>query len=441
MSPADRTKAIEKRIKEIVGRAEKENPGKRAEVSEMFIGKTYVLFIYTYLKDIRLVYVPPRSIGEFGGEDDNWMWPRHTGDFSFLRAYVAPDGSPADYSPQNVPFKPKRFLKIAPARASTRAISSSSSAIPAGPTGTTPRATWPTRRKSACPTSPTGTPGRSTSWRSWAPRTAASRSSYAARIKGLANTMKNYRGKLKGMKKVGPRRPEARGRAALQEFIDADPKREAALRRRPRRARQDLRRDAGRAGFRHGPRLPPLERQPAQLRLDRPRGLDRAAGSRTSSASRPTWTGTGPRRSSGFCSPCETFMSRQTRRSSRSSSSGPCGLKGPNRIAGLDELFRADDRGRRSTPSSPRPIRRRAWPNAEQAVADLLDMTPDGAQGRERSVPRPGRGALHPAVRGCARGRRRGEGALDPLFARLSEVEEAYFGTRTSFPTPTARCG
>jgi hypothetical protein len=65
------------------------------EISEMFTGKTYVLFRYQIIKDVRLVYVPQRDIGEFGGESDNWEWPRHTGDFSFLRAYVAPDGSPA----------------------------------------------------------------------------------------------------------------------------------------------------------------------------------------------------------------------------------------------------------------------------------------------------------------------------------------------------------
>ncbi|MBD3287614.1 S46 family peptidase, partial [candidate division KSB1 bacterium] len=110
----ERTKAIEQKIKEIEKSAEDQNPGKRANVSEMFTGKTYVLFIYTYLKDLRLVYAPPRSIGEFGGEEDNWMWPRHTGDFSFMRAYTAPDGSSAEYSPENVPFHPKQYLQVAP---------------------------------------------------------------------------------------------------------------------------------------------------------------------------------------------------------------------------------------------------------------------------------------------------------------------------------------
>ncbi len=114
MTLAERTKAIEKKIKEIITQVEAENPGKRASVSEMFIGKTYVLFIYNYLKDVRLVYAPPRSIGNFGGVTDNWMWPRHTGDFSIMRAYVAPDGSPADYSPENIPYTPKKVIKVAP---------------------------------------------------------------------------------------------------------------------------------------------------------------------------------------------------------------------------------------------------------------------------------------------------------------------------------------
>src|SRR5438105_2037051 len=64
------------------------------------------------MKDIRFVYAPPRNIGVFGGDPDNFEWTRHTGDFTFLRAYVAPDGSPADYSPNNVPYHPKRFMTL-----------------------------------------------------------------------------------------------------------------------------------------------------------------------------------------------------------------------------------------------------------------------------------------------------------------------------------------
>ena len=114
MTFLERTKAIDKRRKELEVAAEKENPGLRAEVAEMFAGKTYVLFLYTYLKDVRLVFAPPASVGNFGGEVDNWEWPRHTGDFSFMRAYTAPDGSSATYSKDNIPYKPKRFIQVAP---------------------------------------------------------------------------------------------------------------------------------------------------------------------------------------------------------------------------------------------------------------------------------------------------------------------------------------
>jgi hypothetical protein len=109
----ERSELIKKKIKEIVKKEEKDSTIK-AEVSEMFTGQSYVLFRYKIINDVRLVYVPPRNIGEFGGETDNWIWPRHTGDFSFVRAYVAPDGTPAKYSPENIPFKPKRFIKVNP---------------------------------------------------------------------------------------------------------------------------------------------------------------------------------------------------------------------------------------------------------------------------------------------------------------------------------------
>ena len=108
----ERINAISAAIKQIVSEEEKKDSTIKAEVSEMFAGQSYVLFRYKTINDIRLVYVPPRSIGEFGGESDNWVWPRHTGDFSFLRAYVAPDGSPASYSKDNVPYHPKKYLTV-----------------------------------------------------------------------------------------------------------------------------------------------------------------------------------------------------------------------------------------------------------------------------------------------------------------------------------------
>jgi hypothetical protein len=111
MEAEARAKAIELREKELVAACERD--GLRCRVAEMFGGGRYSLFRQLELRDVRLVYAPPRSIGEYGGEVDNWVWPRHTGDYSFMRAYIGPDGRPADYSSHNVPFKPDRWLSLA----------------------------------------------------------------------------------------------------------------------------------------------------------------------------------------------------------------------------------------------------------------------------------------------------------------------------------------
>jgi len=81
-------------------------------VKPLFGGNTYYVYVYQVFTDIRLVGTPPSSIGKFGGDTDNWMWPRHTGDFSIFRVYTAPDGSPAKYAKENIPLKPKHYLPI-----------------------------------------------------------------------------------------------------------------------------------------------------------------------------------------------------------------------------------------------------------------------------------------------------------------------------------------
>ena len=87
-------------------------PGRKLELKAFYGGNRYYLFIKTEYSDIRMVGAPPSSIGKFGADTDNWMWPRHTGDFSLFRIYAAPDGQPAEYSPQNVPLKVKKHLTI-----------------------------------------------------------------------------------------------------------------------------------------------------------------------------------------------------------------------------------------------------------------------------------------------------------------------------------------
>ena len=86
--------------------------GKRCDVQEMLPNESYVLFTYERIRDVRIVYVPPKSLGNFGGDTDNFEWPRHTADFTLLRAYVGLDGKAAEYSAENVPYKPKSFLKV-----------------------------------------------------------------------------------------------------------------------------------------------------------------------------------------------------------------------------------------------------------------------------------------------------------------------------------------
>jgi len=111
--PTEKEKAINVKIAEMTDAIEKVKEDVKARIAEMYNGKQYILFVYKEIKDMRIVYAPPLSIGKFGGETDNWMWPRHTGDFSFLRAYVSPDGKGVDYAADNVPFKPKIWLKVA----------------------------------------------------------------------------------------------------------------------------------------------------------------------------------------------------------------------------------------------------------------------------------------------------------------------------------------
>ncbi len=113
-TPTERIQIIGQESRKIAEEAEAKDPTIKAEVSEMFIGKSYVLFRYKTIEDVRLVYIPKRSIGEFGGEADNWVWPRHTGDYSFLRAYVGVDGKPAKFSKSNVPYQPKETFNYQP---------------------------------------------------------------------------------------------------------------------------------------------------------------------------------------------------------------------------------------------------------------------------------------------------------------------------------------
>ncbi|MBV9957291.1 MAG: S46 family peptidase, partial [Acidobacteria bacterium] len=108
---AERARAVQAKIRAMESESN-EAAGKRIRVLPMSEGLIYYKFTYLILRDVRVVYAPPDAIGNYGGDDDNFEWPRHCGDFTFMRAYVSPEGKSAPYSSNNVPYKPKKFLTI-----------------------------------------------------------------------------------------------------------------------------------------------------------------------------------------------------------------------------------------------------------------------------------------------------------------------------------------
>jgi F0F1-type ATP synthase delta subunit len=109
----ERQDAIAKNIQNLEAKERATAPnGSEIRIQSLNSGFFYYLFQTLTIKDIRVVYAPPKNVGAFGGDDDNFEWTRHCADFTFLRAYVAPDGKPASYSPKNVPFKPRKSLAI-----------------------------------------------------------------------------------------------------------------------------------------------------------------------------------------------------------------------------------------------------------------------------------------------------------------------------------------
>lgn len=197
----EKENAITKKIIEMTDAISKNKEDVRATVAEMYNGKQYILYVYKIFKDVRLVYSPPLSIGEFGGETDNWMWPRHTGDFSFLRVYASPDGTGKEYSSGNVPYKPKVWLKAA-----KDGLKEGDFTFILGYPGTT------TRYRTS----------NSVNWnlnvnypfsiknfreiielsQNMTKNDQEGKIKVANLVKGLANAMKNYEGKVAGMKKT-----------------------------------------------------------------------------------------------------------------------------------------------------------------------------------------------------------------------------------------------
>lgn len=112
MTNGQRDSVIQVNSKVITDAINNQAKGIRSSVEGLYNGNQYFLFVYKIYSDVRLVGAPPSSIGKFGGDTDNWMWPRHTGDFSIFRIYADKNNEPAEYSKDNVPYKPKRYFTI-----------------------------------------------------------------------------------------------------------------------------------------------------------------------------------------------------------------------------------------------------------------------------------------------------------------------------------------
>ncbi|WP_281808991.1 S46 family peptidase [Alistipes finegoldii] len=111
-SGEERARIVAEHAAAVRSRIAQDNPGMEVLVKDFFGGNQFFAFVIEVFSDVRLVGTPPTSIGKFGGDTDNWMWPRHTGDFSVFRVYAGPDNKPADYAPENRPYKADKFLKV-----------------------------------------------------------------------------------------------------------------------------------------------------------------------------------------------------------------------------------------------------------------------------------------------------------------------------------------
>ncbi len=222
LKPEKRFKRIEKNIKKLIKKEEGSSRDYECQVKSFYGGLKYYLFKYLVIRDIRIVYIPSRYIGEYGGEIDNWMWPRHTGDFSFLRAYVDKNGRPADYSKDNVPYKPERHLKF-----SMRDVDKGDFALVMGYPGRTRRYITPEEVSYYMEFLYPETIKLFKKWISILEEDSKKDKEAAIKnagmIKGLSNAYKNYKGTLEGMKKINLLEIKKKEKESLSNFIKNNP--------------------------------------------------------------------------------------------------------------------------------------------------------------------------------------------------------------------------
>lgn len=200
-TPSERVMRIGQNIQRLTNEEKLKHPDLSIEISEMFIGKSYTLFRYIYLKDVRLVMAPPLTVGQFGGDTDNWEWPRHNGDFSLVRAYVGKDGKSAAYSKDNVPYTPKKILKINP-----KGTQENDFVFIMGYPGRTFRHESGSYLKFQQELQLPQIQSFYKTYIEWMKELSdgntAKRLKFAGTIQGMENTEKNYRGKIQGLRRT-----------------------------------------------------------------------------------------------------------------------------------------------------------------------------------------------------------------------------------------------
>jgi len=219
----ERYDLIDRKVKERIATCEKS--GQRCNVASFFDGLKYFEIAQMEIKDVRLVYAPAEGIGVFGGETDNWRWPRHTGDWSFLRAYVGRDGKPAVYSKDNVPFKPKHWLKV-----STTGIKPGELVFVTGYPGRTQRhQTYSEVKETTEYTMPLAirrAREQLVILDQLTKQNPAIALKVAGRVQGLNNGLTNQLGMLEGLTKGGSLDRKQQQEKELESWIAADPARQ-----------------------------------------------------------------------------------------------------------------------------------------------------------------------------------------------------------------------
>jgi hypothetical protein len=219
----ERYELIERRVKERIAACEK--GGQRCNVASFFAGLKYFEIAQMEIKDVRLVYAPAEGIGVFGGETDNWRWPRHTGDWSFLRAYVDKDGKPAAFSKDNVPYQPKHWLKF-----STEGIKPGDVVFVAGYPGRTQRhQTYAQVKETAewsMPRSIRLAQEQLAILEQLSKQDKALALKVAGRVQGLNNNLTNQKGMLEGLVKGGSLGIKQAREKELEAWIAGDPARQ-----------------------------------------------------------------------------------------------------------------------------------------------------------------------------------------------------------------------